>query len=181
MSEQSTRRDFLCDSAMTGAALVLPSLVPAHGLGKDAGVSPSETITLGVIGIGPRCTYDLKAILGMSDVRCVAIADVQDLNDEPGAASAIDLILDNTSPSTLERTQNAVETLVAERAGHRQHKIVSAAARQKVLDEAERITRILLVLVAFVALLTSFFIILTTMSMSLFERRRLLGVMRCVG
>ncbi len=39
--------------------------------------SANETIQLGVIGIGPRCTYDLKAMLPMSDVRCVAIADVQ--------------------------------------------------------------------------------------------------------
>jgi predicted dehydrogenase len=30
-----------------------------------------------VIGIGPRCTYDLKAMLGFADVRCLAIADVQ--------------------------------------------------------------------------------------------------------
>jgi len=77
MSEQSTRRDFLCGSAMTGAAFALPSLVPARVLGKGGGVSPSETITLGVIGFGSRCTYDLKAFLGLSDVRCVAIADVQ--------------------------------------------------------------------------------------------------------
>jgi predicted dehydrogenase len=46
-------------------------------LGKDGGVAPSEKITLGVIGIGPRCTYDLKAMLGLADVRCLAIADVQ--------------------------------------------------------------------------------------------------------
>ncbi len=39
--------------------------------------SANETIQLGVIGIGPRCTYDLKAMLPMSDVRCIAIADVQ--------------------------------------------------------------------------------------------------------
>ncbi len=38
---------------------------------------PSDKITLGVIGIGPRCTYDLKAMLGLPDVQCVAIADVQ--------------------------------------------------------------------------------------------------------
>jgi predicted dehydrogenase len=77
MSEQSTRRDFLGESAIAGAALALPTLIPAHALGKDEGVSPSETITLGVIGIGPRCTYDLKAILKLKDVKCVAIADVQ--------------------------------------------------------------------------------------------------------
>ncbi|NQT11619.1 MAG: Gfo/Idh/MocA family oxidoreductase, partial [Planctomycetes bacterium] len=77
MSDQSTRRDFLRKSAVTGAALALPSVVPAHVLGKDGRVSPGETIVLGVIGIGPRSTYDLKAMLGLSDVRCVAIADVQ--------------------------------------------------------------------------------------------------------
>ena len=40
-------------------------------------MAPSEKITLGVIGIGPRCTYDLQAMLGLADVQCVAIADVQ--------------------------------------------------------------------------------------------------------
>jgi predicted dehydrogenase len=62
---------------MAGAALALPSILPAHVLGKDDGVPASEKMGLGVIGIGPRCTYDLKAILGLPDVRCIAIADVQ--------------------------------------------------------------------------------------------------------
>ena len=63
MSDQATRRDFLRQSVMTSAAFALPSIVPAHVLGKDGSVPPSETIVLGVIGIGPRCTYDLKACL----------------------------------------------------------------------------------------------------------------------
>jgi len=77
MSEQPTRRDFLRRSAVTGAALALPSVVPGHVLGRDGAAAPGETVVLGVIGIGPRCTYDLKAMLGLADVRCVAIADVQ--------------------------------------------------------------------------------------------------------
>ncbi len=77
MSDQSTRRSFLRQSAVAGAALAVPSLVPADVLGKDDNVAPSDKLTLGVIGIGPRCTYDLKAMLGLTDVRCVAIADVQ--------------------------------------------------------------------------------------------------------
>ena len=77
MSDQSTRRRFLQRSVMTGAVFALPSFVPSHVLGKDGATSPSETIPLGVIGIGPRCTYDLTAMLGLSDVRCIAIADVQ--------------------------------------------------------------------------------------------------------
>jgi predicted dehydrogenase len=77
MISQTTRRSFFHQSAIAGAAVALPSIVPAHVLGKDGGVAPSNKISLGVIGIGPRCTYDLKAMLGLSDVRCVAIADVQ--------------------------------------------------------------------------------------------------------
>jgi predicted dehydrogenase len=57
--------------------LALPAFVPSHVLGKDGATAPSERITLGVIGIGPRCKYDLKAMLKLPDVQCVAIADVQ--------------------------------------------------------------------------------------------------------
>jgi predicted dehydrogenase len=61
----------------TGAAFAVPTVVPSYVLGKNGAIPPSERITLGVIGIGPRCTYDLKAMLGLPDVQCVAIADVQ--------------------------------------------------------------------------------------------------------
>ncbi len=71
------RREFLRRSLAAGTALALPTIVPSQVLGKDGAVPPSERITLGVIGIGPRCTYDLKAMLGLPDVQCVAIADVQ--------------------------------------------------------------------------------------------------------
>ena len=74
---RSTRRDFVRDSVLSTAALSLPWIVPARALGKDAAVAPSEKITLGVIGIGPRCTYVLKGMLAQPDVQCVAIADVQ--------------------------------------------------------------------------------------------------------
>jgi predicted dehydrogenase len=57
--------------------------LPGHVLGRQ-GTPPSEKITLGVIGIGPRCTYDLKAMLGFTDVRCVAIAEVQAKRREAG-------------------------------------------------------------------------------------------------
>ena len=77
MSDKSTRRDFLRRSAMASAVFAVPTIVPAQVLGKSGGVAPSETIALGVIGIGPRCKYDLGGILGLEDVRCIAIADVQ--------------------------------------------------------------------------------------------------------
>jgi len=79
-----TRREFLRNSVVTSAAISLPWIVPARALGRDGAVAPSEKITLGVIGIGPRCTYDLNAMLQLPDVQCVAIADVQASRREAG-------------------------------------------------------------------------------------------------
>jgi predicted dehydrogenase len=72
-----TRRDLLKKSAVAGAVLAAPWFVPAAALGRDGKAAPSGRVTLGVIGVGPRCTYDLKAILPLPDVQCVAICDVQ--------------------------------------------------------------------------------------------------------
>ena len=77
MNTPQTRRGFLRQSALASALFTMPSIIPAHVLGRDGGAAPSDTVALGVIGIGPRYTYDLKSILGLTDVRCIAIADVQ--------------------------------------------------------------------------------------------------------
>lgn len=74
---RTSRREFLQQSAAASAVFAAPWVVSARALGREGDTAASETITLGVIGIGPRCTYDLKAMLGFSDVRCLAIADVQ--------------------------------------------------------------------------------------------------------
>ena len=79
----TTRRAFLRSGATASAALSLATALPGAALGRDK-TPPSEKITLGVIGIGPRCTYDLQAMLGFPDVRCVAIADVQAKRREAG-------------------------------------------------------------------------------------------------
>src|SRR5579859_1766553 len=79
----TTRREFLQTGATASAALSLAAVLPASALGRDK-TAASEKITLGVIGIGPRCTYDLKAMLGFPDIRCVAIAEVQAKRGEAG-------------------------------------------------------------------------------------------------
>jgi predicted dehydrogenase len=76
-----SRRDFVLGSV---AAASLATIVPASALGRQGNVAASERITLGVIGIGPRCTYDLKSMLPMADVQCVAIAEVQANRREAG-------------------------------------------------------------------------------------------------
>jgi predicted dehydrogenase len=72
-----TRRELLKQSAAAGAVLAAPWLVPASALGRDGKAAPSERLALGVIGVGPRATYDLQAMLKLPDVQCVAICDVQ--------------------------------------------------------------------------------------------------------
>lgn len=74
---QPTRRSWLKGSMAAAGALAMPWVVPASALGRAGRAAASERITLGVIGIGPRCTYDLKAMLKLPDVQCVAICDVQ--------------------------------------------------------------------------------------------------------
>ncbi|MCA9221304.1 MAG: Gfo/Idh/MocA family oxidoreductase [Planctomycetales bacterium] len=82
----TTRRDFLRTAAAATTAASLATVLPSHVLGRDGAVAPSEKITLGVVGIGPRCTYDLKAMLQFADVQCVAIADVQAKRRDAGKA-----------------------------------------------------------------------------------------------
>ena len=65
-------------------AAAVPFVFPAHVLGRGGAVAPSEKISLGVIGLGPRGTYDLQAMLGLADVQCVAIADVQSSRRDAG-------------------------------------------------------------------------------------------------
>lgn len=81
-----TRRAALKGTFGLGTALAFPTVVSAAALGRSGGVAASERITLGVIGIGPRCTYDLKSMLAEKDMRCVAIADVQKSRREAGKA-----------------------------------------------------------------------------------------------
>ncbi len=71
---RSTRRRFLKGSL---AAVAVPWVVRASALGEEKKPAPSQRVTLGVIGVGPRATYDLKSMLKLSDVQCVAVADVQ--------------------------------------------------------------------------------------------------------
>jgi predicted dehydrogenase len=75
-NRELTRRELLKQSA-AGVVLAAPWFVPAAALGRAGKPAASERITLGVIGIGPRGTYDLKGMLTLPDVQCVAVCDVQ--------------------------------------------------------------------------------------------------------
>lgn len=80
-----TRRDMLGQSmAAAGAAAATAWFVPAAARGAEGKPAPAERITLGVIGIGPRATYDLGGILKQPDCQCVAVCDVQASRREAG-------------------------------------------------------------------------------------------------
>jgi predicted dehydrogenase len=81
-SKGSTRREFLAGSVKAATLISLAGGWSARA--AETGVSANDKISLGVIGIGPRCTYDLTAMLSFDDVRCVAIADVQAARRDAG-------------------------------------------------------------------------------------------------
>lgn len=83
-SPDTTRRDFIAKTTAAAATASLATIVPSHVMGADDQTSPNDKLSLGVIGIGPRCTYDLTAMLKQTDIRCVAIADVQQSRRDAG-------------------------------------------------------------------------------------------------
>ena len=72
-----TRRRFLKVMGGSGAALALPTIIPASALGRDGAVPPSERILLGGIGLGGRGTGVLEWMLGEKDVQFLAICDAR--------------------------------------------------------------------------------------------------------
>ncbi len=85
-TKTATRRQFL-SSASAAMAMTTVGSIASTKLSRAAdSVSANDRIGLGIIGIGPRCTYDLKAMLDFSDVRCLAISDVQASRRDAGKA-----------------------------------------------------------------------------------------------
>ena len=76
-----SRRDWLAGSAAIAAASAIHS---PQTFAADPVIAANDIIQFGIIGIGPRCTYDVKAMLPFEDVRCVAIADVQSKRRDAG-------------------------------------------------------------------------------------------------
>jgi predicted dehydrogenase len=77
------RRDFLKKTALgTTGAFALPTIVPAHVLGKNA---PSNKIHIGQIGYGRIArSHDVLETIKSNDVRYVAVAEVDSFRAEAG-------------------------------------------------------------------------------------------------
>jgi predicted dehydrogenase len=72
--KQITRRSFLRGTAAAGATFAIPAIVPASVFGAN---SPSNRIVMGAIGVGSQGTGDMQGFLGKSEVRIVAVCDVE--------------------------------------------------------------------------------------------------------
>ena len=71
---QITRRSFLKGTAaIGGAAIGLPTIVPASVFGANA---PSSRIVMGAIGVGSQGTGDMQGFLGKPEVQMVAVCDI---------------------------------------------------------------------------------------------------------
>jgi len=78
-----TRREFVKRSALTGAALALPLILPARLRGQTA---PSNQIRVGFIGTGGIAQGHIDTLLGFPDVRIVAVCDVDRFRRDAAAA-----------------------------------------------------------------------------------------------
>jgi len=109
----------------------------------------------------------------------LTLEEMNRLRKTKSAVSIIDVIVRDDSPEALEGTARRVREMV--RSHNWNYEVTTATAKLNQLRSAQQITRLVLVLFSVIALLTSFFIIVTTMSMGMMERIRLLGTMRCIG
>ncbi|VGO11483.1 4-carboxy-2-hydroxymuconate-6-semialdehyde dehydrogenase [Pontiella desulfatans] len=71
---KTTRQHFLKTSALLGAAVGFPSIIPSSVLGQNGSVSPSNRVAIGVVGCGGRANacweyknYDKSEIIATCD------------------------------------------------------------------------------------------------------------------
>jgi len=77
----TSRRNFL-----KGAALAAPILIPGRVLGAESATPPSDTVTLGMIGVGRQCYLkNIPLFKRQKDCRIVAACDVDSWRLAEGA------------------------------------------------------------------------------------------------
>jgi predicted dehydrogenase len=85
-----TRRSFLGSSAIVSATAGIPGAMVASQL-RAGGVDSNDKINVAVIGAGGRGRGILRTFLGLDEVECLAIADV----DERHVKQSLDLVEEN--------------------------------------------------------------------------------------
>src|SRR5271156_6019026 len=70
---KTNRRHFL---KVTGAAIVLPTILPSSVFGGSGATAPSNRISLGVIGMGWQGPGNTQSFLAETDCQVVAACDL---------------------------------------------------------------------------------------------------------
>src|SRR6201996_4030887 len=70
-----SRRHFL---AAAGAAVALPTFIPASALGRDNRPAPSERITMGIVGWGMQGPGNTGQFLAQNDCQVIAACDLDE-------------------------------------------------------------------------------------------------------
>ncbi len=109
----------------------------------------------------------------------IHIADMRDLLRFGERTTVVDLRLRDGSVDRLE--QERLRILQAARRVDAAVSVSTAEAKLRQLNRAQGQMRLVLSLISGVAFLTSFFIILSTLSMGMVERIGQMGMMRCLG
>jgi hypothetical protein len=73
MNKTIHRRDFLKRTALAGAAIAFPAIVPSSVFGQNA---PSNRINIGLIGMGLMMEGHQQAMTGRPDTQVLAVCDV---------------------------------------------------------------------------------------------------------
>lgn len=71
-NKEVSRRDFIKGTALSAAGFMI---VPRHVLGGRGFVAPSDTVNLGIVGVGGKGRQNAGEFLPFDDVRIVAMAD----------------------------------------------------------------------------------------------------------
>ena len=79
-----TRRQFLCQVALTSAALGVPTIISSGLYGATGRTAPGNRITVAAIGFGNRGEVDLRAMLDNPEAQVVAVCDVHEAQRTKG-------------------------------------------------------------------------------------------------
>ena len=83
-SLQITRRKFLCKTAALSGTIAMPWIIPSSVRGANGNLTPSERITVGLIGKGIMGSGHLRRLVGDREVQVLAVCDVDRLRREDG-------------------------------------------------------------------------------------------------
>jgi ABC-type antimicrobial peptide transport system permease subunit len=153
---------------------------------RDLGLAIGETLMVEAFRGDPPEAFTIVGTYSAARVAMfqrpgvfLPLDEVNALRGTNRAISVIDVMVDDASPEALEATAEHIREII--RAHNWNYEVTTATVKLNQLRLAQQITRLVLVLFAAIAMLTSFFIIVTTLSMGMMERIRLLGTLRCLG